>query len=329
LYPIDELINAIEPLKPQYKRNPRLVQAFRKTGLNQREGKGIIRIKNELEENGSFDEDGNLGLRIENNTPLDRFRLIIYKRNSPNELEQVLNQNELVLPRLPRNQNELEQVLNQFAERFSQESDQVRRQYDSLINLLSEAHAYNNVILNILIQGNFQPYDVWLKAEAINSEIFKHAVQQIQFSLHAISEITNRSEQYSIRRASIALIGEDGFLHMISSNVHPLTQLQEKIFKVGDTSEAGIAGFVAYTQKARRVADVSEDQKFKKFVTTPKYASLLVVPIMISDRVLGTLSVDSTMKNAFTEIDTNRVQIFSHSIATTIVTLMLGEQFRS
>ncbi len=83
LYPIDELINAIHPLKPKYKRNPRLVQAFRKTGLNQREGRGIIRIKHELEKNGSVGADGSIALRIENDIPNDRFRLIIYKKTLP------------------------------------------------------------------------------------------------------------------------------------------------------------------------------------------------------------------------------------------------------
>lgn len=83
LYPIEELIKADHPLKPQYKRNPRLVQAFRKTGLNQREGRGIIRIRQELEKNDSTRKDGSLGLHIENDTTNDRFRLIIYKKLSP------------------------------------------------------------------------------------------------------------------------------------------------------------------------------------------------------------------------------------------------------
>ncbi len=88
LYPIDELIKATHPLKPQYKRNPRLIQAFRITGLNQREGRGVIRIKQELENNGSTRKDGTLGLHIENDAPSDRFRLVIYKKSSPAALTQ-------------------------------------------------------------------------------------------------------------------------------------------------------------------------------------------------------------------------------------------------
>lgn len=83
LYPVEQLIMATQPLKPQYKRNPRLVQAFRKTGLNQREGRGIIRIRQEIEKNGSTKKDGSLGLQIENDTLNDRFRLIIFKKLAP------------------------------------------------------------------------------------------------------------------------------------------------------------------------------------------------------------------------------------------------------
>jgi tetratricopeptide (TPR) repeat protein len=83
LYPVEQLIKATHPLKPQYKRNPRLVQAFRKTGLNQREGRGIIRIKQELEKNSSTQKDGSLGLQIENDSLNDRFRLIIFKKLAP------------------------------------------------------------------------------------------------------------------------------------------------------------------------------------------------------------------------------------------------------
>lgn len=126
LYPIDELINATHPLKPQYKRNPRLVQAFRKTGLNQREGRGIIRIKHELEKNRSVGADGGLGLRIENDIPNDRFRLIIYKKIqpvTPTQHEQIASaiQAPVSLHQLPPapadftgREKEIEQVLADF-----------------------------------------------------------------------------------------------------------------------------------------------------------------------------------------------------------------------
>lgn len=236
----------------------------------------------------------------------------------------------LTVKELPKNPKQLEKILNKVNDTtFSLETAEYRKQYDTLISLLSDAHTYNNIILNELLNVKISPYEVWVNAEKSNSEIYRNAVGQIEFSLHAISEITVHTEKTSIRRASITLISEDDFLHMVSSNVHPLTQRPSKIFKVGNTSECGIAGYVAYTGKARRVGDVSKDQYYKKFPTTPEYASLLTVPLMINERVLGTFSIDSTAKNAYTDIDEKRVELFSNSIVTTIITLMVDELRKS
>jgi hypothetical protein len=79
-FPIEELLTATEPLRPRYPRNQRLIQAFNEARLNQREGRGIQRIREALRRNGSFREDGLIGLEIENDAARNRFRLTIYKR---------------------------------------------------------------------------------------------------------------------------------------------------------------------------------------------------------------------------------------------------------
>lgn len=76
----DRLLMAMSPLRPRYKRNPRLIEAMSRAHLNQREGSGILRIRRELEQNRSYRSDGGLGLTIENDSENDRFRLVIYKR---------------------------------------------------------------------------------------------------------------------------------------------------------------------------------------------------------------------------------------------------------
>ena len=55
------LLEANEPLQPNYFRNQRLIEAMNKARLNQREGGGIIRLKEELRKNGSL-INGKLGL---------------------------------------------------------------------------------------------------------------------------------------------------------------------------------------------------------------------------------------------------------------------------
>ncbi len=79
-YPPEELLAVKSALHPAYRRNPRLVQALRKTGLNQREGLGILRIKEELDKNKSYDPQGGLGIFIENDEAKNRFRLVLYKK---------------------------------------------------------------------------------------------------------------------------------------------------------------------------------------------------------------------------------------------------------
>jgi len=80
VFSADELLKANKPLRPPYRRNPRLLQALRKTGLNQSEGKGILRIKDALTKNKSVDPRGEIGLFIENNEIDNRFRLVVYKK---------------------------------------------------------------------------------------------------------------------------------------------------------------------------------------------------------------------------------------------------------
>ena len=79
-YPPKVLLDATSPIHPKYVRNQRLIEAMNKTGLNQRDGRGILTIKNALKENGSYQSDGSLGLSIENDSINDRFLLTIYKR---------------------------------------------------------------------------------------------------------------------------------------------------------------------------------------------------------------------------------------------------------
>lgn len=82
-FSVEELLNANVALKPKYCRNQRLIQAFNHARLNQREGRGIQRIKEALEKNGSYLPDGSVGLLIENDSAKKRFVLTIYRRERP------------------------------------------------------------------------------------------------------------------------------------------------------------------------------------------------------------------------------------------------------
>lgn len=89
IYPIEQMMNVEIPIRPLYKRNQRLIQAFNKTGLNQREGGGILRIRKSLidkdisNNEDIVDADGNKRLIIKNDDESDRFKLVIYRKQFP------------------------------------------------------------------------------------------------------------------------------------------------------------------------------------------------------------------------------------------------------
>ena len=76
----EELLTSTTPVRPIYKRNPRLIEAMNKARLNQREGGGILRIRTELFNNKSIFADGSPSLTIENENKNQRFVLTLHKR---------------------------------------------------------------------------------------------------------------------------------------------------------------------------------------------------------------------------------------------------------
>lgn len=80
-YSPERLLNTPSPLRPRYTRNARLIEAINNTRLNQREGSGIIRMREELHQNGSVFPDGKPALQIRNDSEKNRFMLIIYKKS--------------------------------------------------------------------------------------------------------------------------------------------------------------------------------------------------------------------------------------------------------
>jgi len=87
-YSAEELLNATAPLRPKYQRNETIIKTLSRTRLNQREGGGIIRIRESLEANGNTRPDGKLGLDIQNDVTSNRFTLKMFKRRETTNSEQ-------------------------------------------------------------------------------------------------------------------------------------------------------------------------------------------------------------------------------------------------
>jgi tetratricopeptide (TPR) repeat protein len=82
-YTEDELLLSTKRLYPRYQKNNLIIKSISRTSLNQRQGRGIIRIRKALVENGNLIGEGNLGLEIENRIEQNRFRLRIYQKEQP------------------------------------------------------------------------------------------------------------------------------------------------------------------------------------------------------------------------------------------------------
>ena len=113
----------------------------------------------------------------------------------------------------------------------------------------------------------------------------------------------------------------------------PQTRLLEPVLAVGMTSEAanrqlradttgnGVTGFVAATGKSYLCEDTSEDPLYLEGAAGAR--SSLTVPVMLNDRVTGTLNVESPEPRAFTESDLQFLEIFARDVAIALNTLEL------
>lgn len=79
-YSSGTLLAVQEPLLPKYTRNKVIIRAFNRAGMNEREGGGIIRIRQALEANGNITPDGRVGLDIKNDSISNRFILVLRAR---------------------------------------------------------------------------------------------------------------------------------------------------------------------------------------------------------------------------------------------------------
>jgi PAS domain S-box-containing protein len=113
----------------------------------------------------------------------------------------------------------------------------------------------------------------------------------------------------------------------------PHTRALEPVLAVGMTPEAanrklwaeqtgnGVTGFVAATGKSYLCEDTSEDPLYLEGAAGAR--SSLTVPVMLHDRVTGTLNVESPEPRAFSESDLQFLEIFARDVAIALNTLEL------
>ena len=113
----------------------------------------------------------------------------------------------------------------------------------------------------------------------------------------------------------------------------PQTKILEPVLAVGMTPEAakrelradttgnGVTGFVAATGKSYLCEDTSKDPLYLEGCAGAR--SSLTVPVMLHERVTGTLNVESPEPRAFSESDLQFLEIFARDVAMALNTLEL------
>jgi len=80
----------------------------------------------------------------------------------------------------------------------------------------------------------------------------------------------------------------------------------------------GAAGQALASGKTVNIADIEMDEHFVRSKTSPSFRSLLVAPVQIGERKLGTISVQSKTVGAFTEEDSALLGVLGAQAATAI-----------
>ncbi len=93
--------------------------------------------------------------------------------------------------------------------------------------------------------------------------------------------------------------------------------LKERALKVGE----GIVGLVAKEKKAITILDVLEDQRYKekKLAKKEGLVSLLSVPMMIKEKVIGVINCYTTSVYKFTKSDSGLLSTVANQAAVAIV----------
>jgi PAS domain S-box-containing protein len=129
----------------------------------------------------------------------------------------------------------------------------------------------------------------------------------------------------SVERGVIHILDEaSGELQPKALSGKALGALRERKMRLGE----GVAGYALEQGKAINVPDVTAEPRFVRDRSDPGLKSLLVVPLILGQKRIGTLSVDSERVGAFTEDDERLLTTLATQAAIAIENARLYEELR-
>jgi CheY-like chemotaxis protein len=194
-----------------------------------------------------------------------------------------------------------------------------------------------------ILDGSSAPQHLVVTIRDVTDEVLQQqklsAIHQAGIELADLTTdevaLMSVDERIELLRSNILHCTQD-VLHYDTVEVRmldPTTKLLEPVLAVGMTPEAaqrklraeptgnGVTGFVAATGKSYLCEDTSEDPLYLE--GAPGARSSLTVPVMLHDRVTGTLNVESPEPRAFSESDLQFLEIFARDVAIALNTLEL------
>ncbi len=89
----------------------------------------------------------------------------------------------------------------------------------------------------------------------------------------------------------------------------------------------GLIGWVAERGEPALVDDVTQDPRY--YLSDPRTRSELCVPLLLNERVIGVINVESDRRNAFSTSDLQMLQTLAHNLSIIIENLRLLEELRA
>jgi GAF domain-containing protein len=134
------------------------------------------------------------------------------------------------------------------------------------------------------------------------------------------------SEQFGFYHAGVFLLDEhDEYAVLQAASSEGGIRMLERGHRLR-VGQVGIVGHVASTGEPRIALDVGEDATHFANPDLPNTRSEMALPLLVQERVVGVLDVQSTEEAAFSEDDMAILQTMADQLATAIANARLFEQ---
>jgi signal transduction histidine kinase/CheY-like chemotaxis protein len=125
-------------------------------------------------------------------------------------------------------------------------------------------------------------------------------------------------DRFGYYHASVFLLDETGTQAVVRESTGAIgRQLKERKHTLAVGSQS-IIGYVTARREPRIALDVGEDTEHFKNPLLPETRSEMAIPLIVGDRLLGALDVQSQEPNAFTPADVTVIQTLADQLATAI-----------